>query len=90
MVQPNDRWRKLGKGDLAEGEGETSATLRFPPLVIVSHELFVHLDVDLPPMVGREDEGLERSLVEAARRREDVGRDVDLYILPFHTFWTEI
>ena len=26
----------------------------------------------------REDEGLERSLVEAARRREDVGRDVDL------------
>ena len=44
----------------------------------ISINVLFHLEVDLPPMVGREDEGLERSLVEAARRREDVGRDVDL------------
>ena len=70
MVQPNDRWRKLGR--LGGGRGDTNEYFQ--------KNFFIHLDVDLPPMVGREDEGLERSLVEAARRREDVGRDVDLYI----------
>ena len=34
-------------------------------------------------MVGREEDGLERSLVEAARRKDEVGRDVDLHILSF-------
>ena len=29
-------------------------------------------------MVGRDEEGLERSLVDAARRREELGRDVGL------------
>ena len=35
-------------------------------------------------MVGREEDGLERSLVEAARWREELGRDVgllDFYLL---------
>ena len=36
-----------------------------------------YLDVDRP-IVGRDEEGLERSLVEAARRREELGRDVGL------------
>jgi len=30
------------------------------------------------PIVGREEDGLERSLVEAARWREELGRDVGL------------
>ena len=41
-----------------------------------------HLEVERP-MAGREEDGLERSLVEAARRREELGRDVDLWILSF-------
>ena len=36
-----------------------------------------YLDVERP-MVGRDEEGLERSLVDAARRREELGRDVGL------------
>ena len=36
-----------------------------------------YLDVDRP-IVGRDEEGLERSLVDAARRREELGRDVGL------------
>ena len=38
---------------------------------------YFYLDVDRP-IVGRDEEGLERSLVDAARRREELGRDVGL------------
>ena len=38
---------------------------------------YFYLEVDRP-MVGRDEEGLERSLVDAARRREELGRDVGL------------
>ena len=48
-------------------------TLRFCPLLVNPF----HLEVERP-MVGREEDGLERSLVEAARWREELGRDVGL------------
>ena len=39
-------------------------------------------------MVGREEEGLERSLVDAARWREELGRDVGL--LNFYLLRSEL